>query len=274
MVGEPYELDLFDNAIDSLHHGLIHYMDYIESKSLSDIKQAIMNLVNSIDLLILEKVRRSKGDDAIFETDKTDPFGLGYRKTISTEKAYKLIKADVYQISTWEFKAYKVLKILRNSATHSFFSFGDGSEENIVFLLHYIARFLDLELDQEIEDILENKELRFYQEKIRNLAYGFILQSRVYAAIEEEIKWMNFSSIKGGGTPVVAEWSCYECGREGISLDKDLAPYGTCAFCGTEHRIGVCSACETLFDADSEGFVDEEEGFALCEYHSDINNFD
>jgi hypothetical protein len=267
-------LDLHDNAIDSLQHGLVHYMEYDDNQSISDIKQVIMNLVNSIDLLILEKVRLVKGDDAIFENERTDRFGLGYRKTITAEKAYRLIKSDVDEISEEEFKAYEVLKILRNSATHSSFSFGDDSEENIVFLLHYIARFLDNELDENIEDFLDDSEFNFYHEKIRDLEYGDILQERIYAALEEEIKWMNFRSIKDGGIPVVADWACNECRRHGVSLDEDLATYGTCVFCGAEHRIGVCSVCETLFDADWEGTISDEDDFALCDYHSDPDNFD
>ncbi|MDE3841058.1 hypothetical protein C0966_17490 (plasmid) [Bacillus methanolicus] len=268
------ELDLYNNAIDSLKHGLAHYIEYEEQESISDIKQAIMNLVNAIDLFILEKVRRTKGDNSIYETDKMDRFGLGYRQTIRADKAYKLIKNDVDEISDDELKAYEILKILRNSATHSSFSFGEDSEKNIVFLLHYIARFLDNELDEDIADLLDDYEFKFYHQKIIGLDYGEVLQERIYAAIESEIAWMNFRSIKDGGTPVVAEWSCHECNREGISLDEELGPYGECVFCGHKHRIAQCVVCETIFDPDWEGFFDEEEDFALCEYHSDLENMD
>jgi hypothetical protein len=48
--------------------------------------------------------------------------------------------------------------------------------------------------------------LNFYHEKIRALDYGDILQERIYATLEEEIKLMIFRSIKDGGNPVVADW--------------------------------------------------------------------
>lgn len=267
-------LELYNNALDSLHHGLIHYMEYNDSKLISDIKQAVMNLVNSIDLLMLEKVRRTKGEESIFENDKLDPFGLGYRKTITAEKAYKLIKQNIDNLSDDEFKSYQILKILRNSATHSSFAFGEESDGNVVFLLHYIARFLYNELDLEIEELLDGVTFEFYHDKIRDLDYGEVLQERINQAKASAIEWMNFLSVKDGGLPVVAAWNCHECNKEGISLDEELCTVGECYYCGHAHRIGVCSVCEVPFDADWEGLIVEEEDFALCEYHSDPENMD
>jgi hypothetical protein len=272
MMEKYEELSLFDNAIDSLKHGLSHYMAYDEDGQISDIKQAIMNLVNAIDLFVLEKVRQ-KDENLIYENDKTDKYGIGYRQTIKADKAYKIIKGDVDQITPEEFKAYEILKILRNSATHSSFSFGKDGESNIVFLLHYIARFLDNELQVDIEDLLEEDEFKFYHDKIRDLDYGEVLQERIDAAIKSKIEWMNFRSLKNGGMPVVAEWDCHECGRRGISLDEELAPFGECAYCGHEHRVGICEVCGEIFDIDWEG-LESDDGLTLCEYHSDPDNFD
>lgn len=41
--------------------------------------------------------------------------------------------------------------------------------------------------------------------------------------------------------------------REGVSLDEELAPYGHCAYCGHEHRIGTCDVCGVQFDLEWEG---------------------
>lgn len=82
---------LYDNAIDSLQHGLVHYMAYDEGGEISDIKQGIMNLVNAVDLLVLEKVRQ-KDEKLIYENDILDKYGISYRLTIKAEKAYKIIK--------------------------------------------------------------------------------------------------------------------------------------------------------------------------------------
>ncbi|MGG3235637.1 hypothetical protein ABEP17_19625 [Priestia flexa] len=266
------ELSLLDNAIDSLKHGLAHIIDHEVSGDISDIKQGIMNLVNSIDLFILEKVRQ-KDERLIYENEKHDKYGIVYRQTIKAEKAYRLIKGEVDQITEEEFKAYDILKILRNAATHSTFSYGEDREGNIIFLMHYIARFLENELEIDLQGLIEEDMFKFYHNKIRDLDYGEVLQERIFAAIESEISILNFISVKDGGTPVVADWCCHECGREGISLDEDLAPYGNCAYCGYEHRVGTCDVCGVLFDVDWEG-QEYEDGLSLCEYHSDIDNFD
>lgn len=266
------ELSILDNAIDSLKHGLSHIMAYEGNEEISEIKQGIMNLVNAIDLLVLEKVRK-KDETLIYENNKFDKFGIGYRQTIKAERAYKIIRGDVAQISDEEFKAYEILKILRNAATHSTFSYGEDRDFNIIFLMHYIVRFLEKELEIDLQDLIEDDVYKFYHNKIRDLGYGEVLQERIYAAIDSEISLLNFISVKDGGTPVVAEWSCHECGREGVSLDEELAPYGHCAYCGHEHRIGTCDVCGVQFDLEWEG-QEFEDGLSLCEYHSDINIFD
>ncbi|WP_409291129.1 hypothetical protein [Peribacillus sp. SCS-37] len=99
-------LDLFDNAVDSLQHGLSHYIVYEQDVEIKDIKQAIMNLVNAIDLFILEKVKR-RDEPLIYENNKSDKFGLGYRKTITADKAYMLIKGDVDEITDKSLKHIK-----------------------------------------------------------------------------------------------------------------------------------------------------------------------
>ncbi|MFC5404313.1 hypothetical protein [Cohnella soli] len=268
-----HELDLFENAIDSLQHGLAHYMEYEENQEVTDIKQAIMNLVNSIDLMILEKLRRFD-EEQIYESEQQDKYGLGYRKTIHVDKAYRKIRDEIDAITTDEFKAYEILKILRNSATHASFTFGSNSKSNIVFLLHYIARFLEDELETEIDEFLSTEEFHFYNQTIKGMSFGEVLQDRIDAAIEAEIDWLNFRSIKDGGTGVVASWPCHECSKVGISVDEDLAPIGECAFCGHKHKVGVCEVCSTEFDPDWDGLVDEETGLELCEYHSDSDNYD
>lgn len=262
-----YKLELYDNAIDSLQHGLSHYIIYDNEPNVSDVKQAIMNLINSIDLLVLERLKR-KDETLIYENTKNDKFGLGYKKTINAETAYKLIKGDIDKIDADEFKAYEILKVLRNSATHYSFAFGKDSENNIIFLLHYIARFLDNELGKKIEEVLNAEESKFYYRKIQHLDYGKVIQERIYAAIQSEINFLNYVEVKDGGTPVVADFSCVECDRQGVSIDERLGPYGVCVFCESVNNIESCSVCGEVFNADWDGLVVEEDALALCEYHA------
>jgi|GEM_PF-4562363 len=255
-------LTIYENAVESLEHGLNHYEYYLENRTISDVKQAIMNLVNSIDLFILEKVKRID-ENKVYENSKQDKFGIGYKKTISAEKAYGFIKSGIDEITDEELKAYSILKILRNAATHSDFSYGDEGEKNIVFLLHYIARFIESELDESIKVLLNDESFSFYYTQIQELDYGQILEERIHAAIESEIKYLNYRAVKDGGNNVVADWACHECGKYGVSISEELKEIGKCVFCSHVQEIGICKSCGILFDIEWEGA--NYDGMIFCD---------
>lgn len=249
-------LNLFENAIDSLKHGLKHLANFHGDLSVSDAKQAIMNLIHAIDLLILEKLRRID-ENAIYSPHEEDIFGVGYRPTIHVEMAYKKIKDYISEPQYEEKEAYDVLKVLRNSAVHSEFSFGDERKKNIVFLLHYIARFLENELGEKLEVVLSPDEFQFYLLLIEGLEYADVIHERMEAArhelIRSKIEWFERLSIKNGGGPVVADWDCHNCGEKGVSLYEKLAPIGECAFCSHRHHVEFCERCGYAIDVMLEG---------------------
>lgn len=250
-------LNLFENAIDSLQHGLTHLADFNDGLSLSDAKQAVMNLVNSIDLLVLEKLRRIDAD-AIYASENEDAFGIGYRPTIHVDQAYQKIRKHLNKpIEGPEWDAYQILKILRNSANHFYFSFGEERKENVTFLLHYIARFIEDDLNEKLDNYLTKEDYTFYLELIDGTEYGDVLYERKEAArmeyIRQSISWLEYRSIKDGGGPIVAEWPCNECGEDGVSLDERLAPVGECAFCGHHHETAFCERCGCMIDLAWDG---------------------
>ncbi|HEY8435899.1 MAG TPA: hypothetical protein VIK63_02475 [Haloplasmataceae bacterium] len=257
-------LNLFENAIDSLKHALEHLSNFHGELSISDAKQAIMNLVNAADLLVVEKLRRID-ESAIFvdDDDDFDDFGTGYRRTIGAGEAYKKIKDKLNQpIEEDEFDAYRVLKLLRHSANHYEFSFGDERKENIVFLLHYIARFLENDLDEKLEYHLTEEEFDTYLSLIKDLDYGEVLFQRKKAAVKEIIRCMEYRRFEDGGDEVVADWPCHECGERGVSLTEDLAPIGECVFCKHKHDVEFCENCGYAFDPYYEGMFDD---VTLCD---------
>lgn len=50
----------------------------------------------------------------------------------------------------------------------------------------------------------------------------------------------------------VAEFSCDVCGRNGVSINDNFYPIGSCCFCGAEHNIVTCSTCGQLFKKSSK----------------------
>ncbi|MFJ5766931.1 hypothetical protein ACIP9C_16390 [Lysinibacillus sp. NPDC093210] len=215
-----------------------------------------MNLVNSIDLLILEKVK-CIDTEKVYVKGKPDKYGIGYKKTISIAEAYKIIKDDVDKITEDEEKAYSILKLLRNAATHSDFSYGEDSEQNIIFLLHYVVKFLENELSLNIERELRKADFYFIYEQIKDLDFGQILNERIRTAqIKSSIDFYNYISVPDGGDYAVMDTFCDNCGRQGISQNPDLGEIGVCVYCNHDHQIDeweTCEQCGKLFDLESEG---------------------
>jgi len=70
------------------------------------------------------------------------------------------------------------------------------------------------------------------------------------------------SAKRNGGSSVIADFACSECGEHGVCLDESILPLGECAHCGAEHEIVECERCGILIDSnDSYTYV----GISLCE---------
>ena len=52
------------------------------------------------------------------------------------------------------------------------------------------------------------------------------------------------------GDPIVADFPCYNCGKEYISLDENIYQYGKCINCGEENDIVRCVKCDGIFPID------------------------
>ncbi|QPK87881.1 hypothetical protein IEN91_14790 [Bacillus velezensis] len=253
-------LGLLDNAIDYLQHGLHHLQEYEERLSISDIKQSIINLINSLDLFVLEKLRQVEGEEAIFASNnnKKEDYDTGYRATVHVGNAYRRIKAVLQNtITDDEQSAYDILKLLRDSAVHYEFAFGQEKEENMLFLLHYIGRFIDLELSVELENVLANYH-EFYFSYIEGTDYYVIVQERAEEArkemIRNDIYWYEYDTVKNGAPQIVLDWVCDECSEQSVAADNRLGvDPGVCAICFAEHEIKECFKCGQRISINHEG---------------------
>lgn len=257
------KLTLFENAIDSIEHGLYHLSRYPEELIISDAKQSIMNLINGLDLLILEKLR-SIDADAIFENKDN-------ANTLKAEQAYRKIKDHLSEeIEDWEFKAYSILKKLRNNAVHFEFSFGEDNIKNISLLIHLCIRFIETELDKEIEELLSEENYHRCRRVLKDLPFGEIIEERYVASIEADIYTYAYSTK--GMYSAVLDSPCGNCGREGISIAEDFYTFGKCVFCEEQYNIQCCERCGHHFDADWEGTEVHEDGDYLCDGCMDYYN--
>lgn len=77
--------------------------------------------------------------------------------------------------------------------------------------------------------------------------------------IKVEVDSRLYLHITEGGTKPVAEFPCWNCNQEYISIDDELYPYGHCINCGEENEILTCARCGEIYSYD-EGFEN------LCAY--------
>jgi len=49
---------------------------------------------------------------------------------------------------------------------------------------------------------------------------------------------------------LVADFPCENCGKNYISTDEELAPLGTCIYCGYENEYRTCLSCGTIYGPD------------------------
>lgn len=64
---------------------------------------------------------------------------------------------------------------------------------------------------------------------------------------------LSFISIKDGGDLPVADFPCWNCNQNYISINNDLYKYGYCINCGEENDILICFRCGTLYSTEDGG---------------------
>ena len=77
--------------------------------------------------------------------------------------------------------------------------------------------------------------------------------------IREKIDTLSYLAVKDGGNLPVADFPCWNCYQNYISVDNDVYPYGHCINCGEEIEILRCIRCETIYSVE-DGSGD------LCNY--------
>lgn len=99
------------------------------------------------------------------------------------------------------------------------------------------------------EDILFNEFISELKDYIQN----------EMNPIKAEVDSRLHLHITEGESKPVADFSCWNCNQEYISIDDELYPYGHCIDCGEENEILTCVRCGGIYSCD-EGAED------LCGY--------
>ena len=206
---EFLKLDLFDNALTSIVHGLEHYADGI--KDATNYKFAILQIFQGIELilkerlsrehwvLIFEKVEKPKGKTVDFDRS------VERLRTICNVSLVKYLdKLSLMRRTRNEIEHYKV-NISRDEASTLV-----GS--NVPFLVE----FLENELGTQLKEHLEEEVWR-----------ELLLIEKVYAnakkQADEAIAGLRRDEKDGGYNPI---WICASCDESYMVEYKDPDAHG------------------------------------------------
>lgn len=202
-------------------------------------KYAIFSLVQSIELILKERLRREHGVLIFQNIDNP-------RNTVGLDLAIKRLKRiATVQFSKNDLIAIETAKKWRNLIVHYEFEI-QPKELKFVFAkllgfsMHFNKKEFDIYLDAEIKG-------NAWDEAISIIEYASELYERAQKLIEEEEIQLEFI------------WECPNCGYDTFIIQDDI---NCCYVCGFAEDVFECSDCKELyFESKCKEYQVDEEVF-------------
>lgn len=225
------KLSLIENAIDSLKHGIQHYL--ADNPDSSDYKYAILHLVQAVELLYKERLRQEH--EAFLFTDidiqKT-------HKTVSIELAQKrLVSLCKIPLPLKERNLISSLVKLRNQIQHYEFDISTKRANAIMAkvvaeILSFSQKYLDLDIREKLE----------YDLWAALISITDFMESFSQKKLEE----LKNKSIY-----------CYECPDCGYNSLENLEHEEFCHICGYSESLVECDIChQSVRESETETIED------------------
>jgi hypothetical protein len=217
-MAEPLELGLFDNALDSLRHGLHHYREGWNDQR--NYKYAFTHVFHAVVLFLKERLSR---DHPSLIYDKVEePSG----NTVGYEQAVKRLRnACGVEISQEEETRLAKLRAVRNQVEHFRVTIDQRHAGSIIGgVLPFIRRFLIAELDTDLKEYLDTDDWDTFLEieEIRDQVYQEV-QARLDSYGKERLGmevfdcpacWLSETCIEDEGPSGEPVFKCLVCNRD------------------------------------------------------------
>jgi len=211
--------EIFDNAIDSLEHGIAHYL--VRSEHPTAIKHAILTLYHSIELFLKERLARVHPILIYRDIDKPITEDS---QTVGLEQALGRLANLQIGLSADHCKTIRDLQKRRNTIEHHKFDPSVNHEAQVGQAIQFLLEFLPEHLDVELREFIDRDET--YRDLL-DAALSF--KDRVARARKE---------AEATGNPVV---QCPECGEDALTIDPSHVHY--CYYCHTDLNVECCDNC-------------------------------
>lgn len=263
------ELDLLENAIDSLNEALAKYQEGKNGDEKA-YKFCVQNLSHFLELILKYYVTQSHSL-LIYK----NPFAKsinGESQTIGLYEAINFLKNEGNDISDKFEKDIRWLKKLRNNIEHHKFSMDVMEvEETIGRLMNAVVDFDEEHKNIDLSTCISIEQYDLFHE-LANMYERRLKKAK--QEVEEVLANIDFTEDNS------SLYHCYECDHETIVPNKDSETGYKCTFCGNEESEEIevsCGSCG-LIDAIGEMYAwsDPENGvfeyrcyYCSGKYHAD-----
>ena len=236
------EFSLKENAIDSLKHGIEHYL---ESDDQTDLKYAVLHIAQAVELFLKEKLFREHYLLVFSKPEKANELS----KTVTLDECIQRLSAAKIDFDVDEVNAFRKLQEYRNQIQHFKVKL---KREDVTYeigrALKYLELFLDNELEIVVKDELEKELYDAYCEAV--YTYDELLKKAnkeidSYLPMDKEKHYYK------------TDW-CPACSNETIVYpDNRNGDNNTveCFFCKEVFEVKECIRCGGLIFGDTEESV-------------------
>jgi ribosomal protein S27E len=236
------EFGLKENAVDSLTHGIEHYLISDEQR---DLKYAVLHIAQAVELFLKEKLVREHYLLVFTKPENANEDS----KTVTFEESIKRLKAANISFEPDAVDAFNKLQQYRNQIQH--FKVNLEREEvtcEIGRALKYLESFLNKELDISVENEIDNELYDAYCKTV--YTYDDLLKKAkdeidAYLPKDKERSWYQITWCPACGNETIV----YPDSRNG---DDDIVE---CFFCKESFTIKECSRCGGLMFDETEESV-------------------
>lgn len=250
-MSKEYELDLFQNSIDSLNESIKYYHDSIEDES--KYKFCIILLSHFMELLLKYLVEKQ---NPLLCFEKPYSEKIKNKKTITWGQAIQVLINCNVEITDQTRKHLQALTKIRNDILHYKFSYNTETIRNLVISI--ISDMRKLFTSVTSLDFYDNTK-----ESTKELI------NKIQEEYTRELHLAQSNAVENANREEIVD--CGLCGEEKTAVLVD-GNYYHCYFCDEDDYLVLCDRCGSeVKESDSVHFGETEDGneIIFCDYCND-----
>jgi len=222
------KFNLFENGVDSLKHGIEHFIK-------SEYKYAILHIFHAIELLLKDALRKIHPVLIYKDIDKKvkeESLTVGFDSLIIRLENFELIQRA-------EIASLKKLQEYRNRIEHKEIKLDkEKAEDMLGGSLKFISKFSEEKLGVDLKDYVGKSNW----EEIEEIIYSYDERLKIAKEKVDEALPMGKEALISG----VEVLDCPYCGNETVVYDGE-SEETECFFCHEKVYIFTCDRCSTSY---------------------------